>query len=76
MCDGLVHYHQSLFDTLTIVAQLSEHNNMLKNQLKEIGVNDGCKVMHSSVRATAKEYVPDNKKEKNDLETECDEKIM
>ena len=65
VCGGLAHYHQSSFDMSTIVVQLSEVNNMLKNQLKEMVVNDGRKVLHSSVRATAKEFVSNNKKEKN-----------
>ena len=73
VCDGLVFCHQSSFDASTIVAQFSEHDNMLKNKLKEIGVNDGCKVLHSSVRAIEKEYVPNDEKDKTKIETEYDE---
>ena len=64
MCDGLVCHRQSSFDASTIVAQLSEYNNILKDQLKDIGVNDERKVLCSSVRATAKECVPNNENEK------------
>ena len=73
MCDGLVHYHQSSFDVSIIVAQLSEFNNLLKNQLREIGVHDRWKGLHLSAKATAKELVPNNKKDKTELETEFNE---
>ena len=73
VCDGLVHCHQSSFDASILLAQLSEHNNILKNQLREIGVNDGRKTLHSSVRAIAKEYVANNKKDKTELGIECNE---
>ena len=49
-----------------IVAQLSEHNNMLKNQIKELGVNDGHNLLHSCMRTAAKEHVPNNKSEMNE----------
>ena len=71
--DGLVYHCQSSFDASTIVAQLSEHNNILKNQLREIGVNNGHKVLHPSVIATAKEHVPNVEKDKTWLKTEHDE---
>ena len=76
VCDGLVCCDQSSFDTSAIVAQLSEHDNKLKNELKEICVNDGHKALHSLVRATVKEYVPNNKKYNIKLEAEHDEKIL
>ena len=47
MCDGLSCFHQMSFDMSTIVAQLSEYDNVLNNQLKEIGVNDGRKLLRS-----------------------------
>ena len=65
-----------MFDVSTIVAQLSEYNNVLKNQLREICVNNGHKVLHSSVRATAKEYVPNDKNDKIELKTAYDEIIL
>ena len=34
VCDGLVHHHKSSFDASTIVAQFSEFNDVLKNQLR------------------------------------------
>ena len=71
VCDGLVCCDQSSFDTSAIVAQLSEHDNKLKNELKEICVNDGHKALHSLVRATEKYHVPDSKKDEIKLETEC-----
>ena len=59
-CDGLVCYYQSSFDVSVIVAQLSENNNILKNQIKELGVNDGRNLLHSVMRTTSKDRVPNN----------------
>ena len=69
-CDGLVCHHQSLFDVSMIVSQLQECSNVLNNQLGEIGGNYGRKVLHSSVRATAKECATNNKKDETELEIE------
>ena len=58
---GAVHYYQSAFDTSTIVAQLSEHNNILKNHIKAISINDENSLLCSSMRATGKEHTQENR---------------
>ena len=70
--DGLVSYHQSAFDTSMIIAQLLEYNNVLKNKIVEISINDGRDLSHSSLRAIEKEHVPNGKSEKNECSVKCD----
>ena len=73
VCDGLVYCCQRSSDTSTIVAQLSEHNNVLKNQLREICVNEWHKVLHSLAKSTAKEHVLNDKKDETELKTDHNE---
>ena len=67
VCDGLVHCHQSSLDVSIIVAQLSEHNDVSNNQLREVGVDGACKVL---VRDASKECTPSSEKNKTVVEAE------
>ena len=49
---------------------------MLKNQIKQLGVNDGRNLLHSCMRTAAKERVPNNKSEINESDKQCDKKEL
>ena len=56
--EGTAHYYQSAFNTLKLVAQLSEYNDVLSKQIIAKSINGDFFLHSPNIRATAKSSVP------------------